>query len=146
MQKNNVYVKINLSQPILVRTKCKYCQQEPSIYYSLPYKAFPNDVKAYYKDASKTKTYIKRMSSDWFLAYDPKQFSRSNTFSFILYDKGLSASHWLSQAHKYHRHYEYLSCDCEGTVWVVQARMIDDIPSRQHRKARITFPRKFLDF
>lgn len=138
-------IKINISSPFMVRTRCVECGGAPNYYFYArkPY---------LYKEANQQvigskwmRGFVKRLTSDWYLDSEPRYFHDIEEFSFTLDDKGyLPNLHRSRGGSKYKEDViEFVGCDCGQTVWAFNQKSTKNRPEIVNRKGRYTYPNRF---
>lgn len=138
------FIKIRLSTPFLVRTKCKYCGSAPSFYWynRNPTMWFSPRKEVEYFDLFKN--LFPKFNFDFYLAEEPKYFTRMSTFTY-------QAGSYRPRLHRTRGtnpvfdRTEYLSCDCGRATWAFSQKSADQRLEKKHRRARYCFPTKFID-
>lgn len=137
-------VRINLSTPFVVRSRCKKCAKYPSVYYYTrnPVMWFnPNRIRAQFVFIRK---FVSRMCNDLYLLEDPKNFHNANYFSFPSSFKGYRPRlHRTKGSSAIFDIVEYLTCECGGSVWAFSDKSIRSRPEIVFRKGRYKYPQKF---
>lgn len=137
-------IKVRLSTPFLARTKCKFCNGSPSVYYYTYNPKLHNGPDWLQKFFAITTGHIKRLTTDWYLDTDPKYYSSVNVFfqgtafkkynSKIHHTRGIDVDNYIA---------EYLTCDCGKATWAFAEKAILKRPEIAQRKSRYKFPHKF---
>ena len=137
-------VRINLSTPFTVRTRCTKCAKNPSIYYYIrnPVMWFnPNKIRAQFSFVRK---FVSRMCSDLYLNEDPKDFHTSNYLGFSTSFKSYRPRlHRTRGSKAVSDIVEYLACDCGGSVWAFSDKAVRGRAEIVFRKGRYKYPQKF---
>lgn len=136
------FVRVNLSSTFVTKSRCKECGGCPHEYYRIPQSPYYLDARGEQAIFDWIKTYIKRMSSDWYLLEQPRHFHSIRDFNFYYEEKAFKpALHqcFIDEAHTI----EYLTCSCGRTVWAFNQKIGDDHPDIKHRKSRYQYPQKF---
>ena len=149
---NKVYkkeiVKINLSETFMVRSKCKYCAEQPSIYYYVKNPLLWQDPSRIKEIFAFIKKYVHRMCSDFYLMEDPSSFYHISFFgfktSFSGYNPKLHKTRTPWAFYKQETEItEFLTCECGRTSWAFTDKTAKYRPEIVLRKARYRYPQKF---
>lgn len=140
------YVCINLSQPLIVLGKCRFCGKPPSIY-------FFTGTPARWRDATFIRrifqTYMKRLKRlcyNYYLSESPKMFSGTDFLSYQPYFKSYNpALHRNRIPHTDDEYQEYLTCQCGACTWSFNEKSNALRRDIIQRKARYKYPKKFKE-
>lgn len=136
-------IRVRLSTPIMVRTRCKHCMGLPSIYYYLrnptmwfsPRKAL--DASSHIK---KLIGLIQQRSP----ILPPKYYTSASLLAHnIMYAKYRPKLHRTRGCSAVFDVVEILTCDCMQTTWAFTDKAVSNRPEIACRKARYRFPNKF---
>jgi hypothetical protein len=140
------WVRVKLSTPFLVRTKCKACGGSPKIYYYTRNATLWYDARRVVTRFDSLKHLIKRAVGDHYYWDDPKYFTKLSTFTHgISYTSYRPRLHRTRGSNPIFDTVEYLSCECGATRWAFSERASAHRPEITNRKARGRFPHKFED-
>ena len=137
-------VKINLSTPILMKSRCRSCGKHPDVYYYIQQALLNSTPRAEIKQFDWVKRRLRRMSADWYLTSSPKSYSGVSSFSHPVTYKGFNPRLLRSGSAQSGNYIEYLTCECIGApnwTWMDKG---NQTPEHRHRRARITYPKSFL--
>lgn len=137
-------VRVNLSTPFLVRSRCKFCAGLPTHYYYIRNATMwynPRKPIDHFKQMTK---YVKRMCSDHYLMEEPKYFVEMASFSHPVSYKGYRPRlHRTRGSSATQDVVEFLMCDCGRSSWAFSDKAVKYRPEIVARKARYRFPQKF---
>jgi hypothetical protein len=137
-------IKVRVSTPFMVRTKCKYCGGAPSFYWYTrnPTVWFNPRKEIEYYDLFKN--LFRRFSFDFYLAEEPKYFTKMGTFKYAV-NSYRPRLHRARGTNPVFDKVEYLSCDCGRATWAFAQKAGDQRLEKRHRRARYCFPNEFID-
>lgn len=137
-------VKINLSTPFVVRSRCKVCGNYPSIYYYIRNPVIWNDPRRMQEYFSFYYKHIKRLCSNYYLNDSPTSFTSANFLSeeipFRSFKPKLHHTRGFPSVYNYT---EFITCKCGGSVWAYTDKSIRSRLEISMRKSRSIFPQKF---
>jgi hypothetical protein len=138
-------IKINISTPFLVRTRCVECGSSPTYYLQLKKPFLFAEVQLYLIYSKFYRSYIQRMTENWYLYEKPKHFISIKEFSFILDDKHYVPKFFHTRGFPIGREnrVEFLSCSCGATLWAFNQKSVKNRPEIVNRKGRYSYPNKF---
>jgi len=135
--------KICLSNPVLMRARCKYCGGFPEEY---SYSRFGWNTYDY-RDFLNWFIYVQhntsRLCKDFYLEGNPSDFHSASFFSYsprfksynsVLHYKRGVAINWFEES---------LSCKCGRTLWVFNQKSHKYQKEVVNRKSEKTYPKKF---
>lgn len=139
-----IVVRINLSDPFVIRARCKFCGDPPSMYYFVRNPTlWYNPHKVTDMDRNWNK-YWTRMCSDYYLTEEPKYFTKINYFSWRKETKSYNPKlHRTKNANPLSSE-EFLTCECGRTVWAFTDKANRSRKEITNRKSKGNFPHKFL--
>lgn len=137
-------VKINVSSSFIARCKCVECASQP-VYY---YKSY---MSAYFKDFGDSKKlfflfkkHITRLTSDWYLEFQPRYFYSMADFSSGWMDRGFKPKlHHTRGVPAFNTVIEFLTCSCGKTTWAFAQASVQNRPEITNRKARYKYPKTY---
>lgn len=137
-------IRVRLSTPFLVRTKCKFCNGLPTIYYYVQNPSLWFDPRRVTDQLEFVKKYVKRMGSSHYLYDDPKYFTGEATFGHQVTYKGYRPKLHRTRGVSPHLDIiEHLTCECGRANWAFTEKSVQNRPEIMARKARHRFPQKF---
>jgi hypothetical protein len=140
-------VRINLSTPFVVRSRCKKCGEHPSIYYCMGGPTMWHNPRQSQNEFAYIRKHTNRLCSDYYLMEPPINYNMlMQYFNFKVY--------FNSYRPRLHRSctnnklfffdiVEYLSCKCGGATWAFNNKYNVVKPGTSLRKARNNFPFQF---
>ena len=138
-------VKIKLSTPFVTRTRCKHCGETPSIYYYVYNStlwATPDSIRRMFAILSK---HVNRMGTSFYQQDDPKDYRGLSTFSqgtgFRKFSPRLRQTRGINTDFDVT---EYLMCPCGASMYAFNQKSIKRRPEIVNRKARKTYPNRFI--
>src|SRR6185295_5165483 len=122
------FIKVRLSTPFLVRTKCKYCGSSPSFYWYTrnPAMWFSPRKEIEYLDLFKG--LFKRFNFDFYLIEEPKYFTKTSAFNYAPLNSYRPRLHRTRGTNPVFDKTEYLSCDCGRATWAFAQKSNDQRP------------------
>jgi len=137
-------IRVNLSTPFIVKSRCKKCKSNPSIYYYIRNKHLSIDPRSGLKIFESIKKYYKRMCADHYMMISPKYFTDLGSFSHSVNYKGfLPKLHRARGVNIGSNITEFLMCECGATSWAFTDKAAMARPEIVNRKARNKYPQKF---
>jgi hypothetical protein len=142
-------IRVSLSTPFLVRSRCKGCGGHPNIYYWIrnpsisldPRKGISEHLEAVIRYMSR---YSTRVISDFYLEEKPSSFTKINLFNYNFGPKSFNPrAHKNRGTNMTFEVVEYLTCECGKSAWAFTDKIIKNKPEIFNRKSRFTFPNKF---
>ncbi len=139
------FIKVRLSTPFLVRTKCKYCGGAPSFYWYTRNSTmwFNPRKEVEYLDAFKR--LFRRFNFDFYLFEEPKYFTKTTAFNYTPLNSYRPRLHRTRGTNPVFDKTEYLSCDCGRATWAFAQKAGDQRLEKKHRRSRHCFPNEFID-
>jgi hypothetical protein len=135
-------IKINLSTPVLTKSRCRKCGKHPDVYYHIQQPSHIFDPRTKADQLLWLKKHIQRLSVDWILIESPKYvrglLSLSHSPAYKNYDPVLHRT----KKEPTDNYVEYLSCECGGSSWAWGDIGNQTIEHRQRRSLR-THPKTF---
>lgn len=138
-------VKINVSSTFMVRARCRECGGPPNYYFYVRKPYLYKDVRAQQTTSKWLRSWVKRMTSDWYLDSEPRHFHDIEEFSFVMDDKHyIPTLHRSRNTNKYKEDVvEFVGCDCGQTVWAFNQKSTKNRPEVTNRKGRYNYPNRF---
>jgi hypothetical protein len=144
MKKRKGIIKVNLSSPILARTRCPYCKGLPNSYFCISNKLIdfsPRniiDTFEFFKD-----DIIASYQTSHYYYFSPKNFTSVTDFSHQPFYKNYRIG-----SHSLHKDAdlinnnitEYLSCNCQQSRWGFKFKTMSGRPDIYMRKSKKSFP------
>lgn len=134
-------VKISLSETFIVRSRCKYCKDFPSIYYHYQSPILWQDPNSSRDLFAFVKKQVSRLCSDIYFEYSPKEFYHIGLFEFKVNFKGYNP-----RFHKSNSPMEIsalLTCKCSKTFWAFPDKIENSRPEVVFKRSRYKYPNKF---
>ena len=140
-------IQVNISSSFMKRTLCPDCHKGPDYYYPVMNTFIWKEVKYYVFVSKYARKWIKRMNSNWYLEWKPRNFTKLGDFSFALDGKS-----YIPLAHKVRgtniserdNVTEFLGCECGSTLWAFNQKSKSKRPEVTNRKGRYKYPQKFV--
>lgn len=136
--------KLKLSNPVLVRTRCKFCQENPSIYFRITNSRLFLDVNKSNNLLKWIKIHFNRMCADYYLIEQPSSFHTMSTFGFSPNFKSYNPSlHHKVGVDSKRDCIDCLTCDCGRTCWYFNQESSLNRAEIVNRKSHKEYPQKF---
>jgi len=137
-------IKVNLSTPFLVRSRCKGCGKYPTIYYYARNPVMWNNPRKILEQFSFYSKFFKRACSDFYLDDNPSSFTSMHYFEYQVPFKNFNPKlHRTRGAHPVFNYTEFVTCECGGSIWAFTDKSIKSRMEIISRKARVNLPQKF---
>lgn len=140
-------IRINISSTFMMRARCRTCNGLPNYYYQVRNPFLYKDPYVQIKGSQWLRSLVKRMTSNWYLKYAPKDFLNINGFSFVLDGKHYSPTlHRIRNSDSYSYKdniIEFVGCSCGTTIWAFNQKANKDRPEVVNRKGRYSYSPKF---
>lgn len=133
--------KISLSETFIVRSRCKYCQDSPSIYYYYKTPFYWEDPNSSRDLFAFVKKQVSRLCSDIYLESSPGDFHNISFNGFKLNFKG-----YKPRLYKNSFPMEIsalLTCKCKKTFWAFPDNIDSSRPEVFFKRSRYKYPKKF---
>lgn len=138
------FIKIRLSTPFVVRTKCKYCGGAPSFYWYTRNSTMWFNPRKEIEYLDCFKNLFSRFAFDFYLTEEPKYFTKINAFTYVV-NSYRPRLHRTRGTNPVFDKVECLTCDCGRATWAFNQKAGDLRLEKKHRRARHCFPNKFID-
>lgn len=140
-------MRVRLSSPFVVKSRCKECMGHPVFYYS-------TKVNVYTKDPRVTVKVSKSQQFSWtdinkgieWLFPDPQDLPGVSMLSYPAFFAKYNAKLHLRKSAFPLNVVEFVTCDCMATQWAFTDKMTTFRPEIENRKARYTYPADIEDF
>lgn len=139
------FIKIRLSTPFVVRTKCKHCGGSPAFYWYTRNPTMWFSPRKEIEHFDHYRKLIKKFNSDYYLSEEPKYFTKMIMFNYAGRDGYRPRLHRSRGTNPVFDRVEYLSCDCGMATWAFNQKAGDLKPEKSNRRARTHFPNEFID-
>lgn len=139
-------IHINISSTFIARARCKECGEGPYYYYYAAKRPAFYNVRDRLAKSKVYRRFIKRLSSNWYLDMQPRQFQTLEDFKFGLQDKGYNPILHRTRGTSTDRReniIELLGCHCGTTAWAFNNKSTKNRPEITNRKGRYSYPKKF---
>lgn len=141
---NPEFITVRLSTPFLARSKCKFCDGAPLIYYYVRNPTLWYNPRRVTNQLQMVKKYVKRLGMNHFMFDDPKYFTETAIFGHTPSYKGYNPKlHRTRGANPTFDIIEFLTCECGLATWAFTEKAVKHRPEIMNRKSRHNFPHKF---
>lgn len=147
MNKNaDKIIGVKLSSSFPTKSRCKFCKGFPKVYYMTRNPTHSMDHRKTIDSLDFYRSFIKRMSDDFFLISQPRYFQSASTFAHAI-------SNYCNYRPRLHRtrgctpkrdYVEFLACECGKTFWAFAVKSVKNRPEIENRKSKNNFPNKGL--
>jgi hypothetical protein len=137
-------IRVKLSTPILVRTRCKFCKGFPSEYFRIGSKNHSKNPRDFINLFRWIQKYHFRLCSDFYLMESPASFDGISNFGYypsyksynpdLHYKRGISPTRDIRDC---------LSCSCGKTYWIFYQKGSVNRVEIVNRKSDREYPQKF---
>lgn len=150
MKSRPVAIKINISNVLVTKNRCKYCGKIPVGYYVIRKHKNAAEPIRLKERMFWTSIYTDRMCSDFYLGFEPSHFTKANDFSFRL-EKSVCPR--LTKNKGQYSFNGYIYCKCGKTRWAINDddryylssnKPIKISPLSLNRKGKYYYPFKIL--
>lgn len=137
-------IRINLSTPFIVRSRCKFCGEFPSVYYLVRNSVMWHNPRKIQEQSSLYNSIVERLCANYYLKEDPKSFTSTNYFAYwVPYKNYRPRLHRTRGSNPVLDTIEFFTCDCGRTTWALSEKAVKNRPEISNRKARRKYPNKF---
>lgn len=137
-------IRIRLSTPFITRTRCKFCQGPPTIYYYVRNATLWFNPRKITEEFEWVKKHFQRLGLDYFMSADPKDYHGTSPYRHSPIYKGYRPKlHRTRGALPTFDIVEFVTCDCQQSTWAYSEKAVEKRPEIMQRKARFRFPNKF---
>jgi hypothetical protein len=137
-------IRVSLSTPFLVKSRCKHCASLPSHYYYIRNATMWFNPRVVIDRFKSNLKYFKKMTTDHYMIDDPKYFHDMSNFTHAVTYKGYRPRlHRTRGSSATQDVVEFLMCECGKTSWGFSDKAIKNRPEIVNKKSRRRFPQKF---
>lgn len=135
-------IRINLSEPFIMRAKCKHCGGSPIIYYYLRNPTMWFDPRKAMDRANYIRLLIKQLQAKG-LFEQPKNYTSVSALSYDTENRYRPRMHRTRGSNPVFDVVEFVTCDCMKTTWAYSDKAVAGRPEITNRKSRYKYPLKF---